>query len=172
MLDGAHERGIKVIFDITPNHVGLGNPMFQHVVEHGKYSPYWDWFFIKKWPFEPGDPSAYETWWGVPELVKLNTLNPEVQDYLIGAIIHWLDFGFDGVRIDTPGDVWNKDELFRKLREKVKNKHPSAYIVGEVWGTEADEWLMGNKFDAIMNYEIGRNIIIPFITGRDTPGKR
>ena len=34
-------------------------------------------------------------------------------------------------------------------------KNPDAYIVGEIWH-RADRWLVGDQFDAVMNYQFTR----------------
>lgn len=163
-LDEAHKRGIKVIFDFVPDHMGIGSPEFLDVWKKGQKSPYWDWYFVKRWPFKLGDGSAYEGWWGLGSLPKLNTANPEVEEYLMDAALKWLDFGFDGLRIDAPSDLINANEFFKELRERVKAEHPQAYMVGEIW-TLSPEWVKGDKFDSLMNYALGRDILLPYASG-------
>ncbi len=163
-LSEAHKRGIKVIFDFVPDHSGIGADQFLDVWKNGRESQYWNWYFIKRWPFKLGDGSAYEGWWGLGSLPKLNTTNPEVREYLIGSALKWLDFGFDGIRVDTPADLVNADEFFREFRERVKEKHPNAYLVGEIW-TLSPEWVKGDKFDSLMNYALGRDILLPYARG-------
>jgi cyclomaltodextrinase len=85
LLDRAHALGIRVLFDFVPNHTGLGFFAFQDVVKRGRASPYWNWYFVKRYPFRPGDAGAYEAWWGVGSLPKLNTANPEVRAYLLSV---------------------------------------------------------------------------------------
>jgi cyclomaltodextrinase len=168
-LEEAHKRGIRVIFDFVPDHTGIGHQAFLDVWKKGDNSLYWDWYFIKEWPFKLGDGNAYTGWWGIGSLPKLNTANPEVKDYLINAAMKWLDFGFDGVRVDVPNDIINADEFFREMRERVKTKHPEAYLVGEIW-TLSPDWVDGGKFDSLMNYVLGRDILLPYarssITGK------
>ncbi|WP_237702061.1 alpha-amylase family glycosyl hydrolase [Thermococcus sp. AM4] len=163
-LTEAHRRGIRVIFDFVPDHSGIGAEQFLDVWKNGRKSPYWHWYFIKRWPFKLGDGSAYEGWWGLGSLPKLNTTNPEVKDYLFGAAMKWLDFGFDGIRVDTPADLVNADEFFREFRERIKERHPDAYLVGEIW-TLSPEWVRGDKFDSLMNYALGRDILLPYARG-------
>ena len=165
LLEEAHRRGIKVIFDFVPNHTGLGFWAFQDVVRNGPHSEYWDWYFIKRWPFSPGDGSAYEGWWGLGSLPKLNTGNPEVKRYLFDVALHWLDFGFDGLRVDVPNELVAAHEFFRELRALVKSSHPDAYLVGEIWAL-APEWLKGDQFDSLMNYALGRDILLRYAQGR------
>jgi glycosidase len=156
---------MRVLFDFVPNHTGIGFWAFQDVVENGPESPYWDWYFIWEWPFAPGDGSAYEGWWGLGSLPKLNTENPEVKGYLFDVALHWLDFGFDGFRVDVPNELPNAHEFFAELRALVKAKHPEAYMVGEIWQL-APEWVKGDQFDSLMNYALGRDVLLPYAQGK------
>lgn len=164
LLDEAHKRGIRVIFDFVPDHVGLGFWAFQDVYRNGPSSRYWSWFIIYKWPFKLGDSSAYKCWWGIGSLPQLNVLNKEVRQYLINVALYWLSIGFDGLRIDTPLDVIGSENFFRELREVVKSRYPDAYIVGEIWDYRP-EWLRGEAFDSLMNYYLGRNILLSYAKG-------
>jgi neopullulanase len=48
------------------------------------------------------------------------------------------------------------DEAFwREFRRRVKGANPEAYLVGEIWH-EAQRWLQGDQFDAVMNYPFNR----------------
>jgi glycosidase len=164
LLEEAHTQGIRVIFDFVPNHTGVGFWAFQDVVKRGPESPYWDWYFIRRWPFTPGDGTAYEGWWGLGSLPKLNTANPEVFEYLLQVALYWLDFGFDGMRIDVPNELLNAEEFFSRLRAAVKAKNPEFYIVGEIWQI-APEWVRGRMFDTLMNYALGRGILLRYAKG-------
>ncbi|NJE00794.1 pullulanase [Thermococcus sp. JdF3] len=163
-LDEAHRRGIRVIFDFVPNHCGIGHRAFLDVASRGNQSPYWDWFFVRQWPFKLGDGNAYEGWWGIGSLPKLNTANPEVREHLIGAALYWLDFGFDGIRVDVPNEILDPGTFFGELRKRVKERHPDAYLVGEIW-TLSPEWVRGDRFDSLMNYALGRDILLNYAKG-------
>ena len=164
-LDGAHARGIKVLFDFVPNHTGLGFWAFRDVVKRGPNSPYWNWYFIKKWPFEPGDETAYECWWNIGSLPKLNTGNPAVRRYLLEIAKYWIRFGFDGVRVDVPGDLINAHAFFKEMRAELKKINPEAYLVAEIWQADPS-WLAGDEFDSLMNYALGRGAILKYAKGK------
>ena len=165
LLNAAHARGMRVLFDFVPDHTGLGFWAFQDIVKHGPKSPYWDWYFIRHWPFKPGDSSAYEGWWNLGSLPKLNTGNPEVRDYLYKVVMYWLNFGFDGFRVDVPNELVNAHSFFAGLRKQVKAAYPNAYMVGEIWQL-APEWVKGDEFDSLMNYALGRDILLPYAQGK------
>ncbi len=164
LLNEAHKRGMRVIFDFVPNHTGLGFWAFQDVVKKGKGSPYWDWYFIHQWPFAPGDATAYEAWWGVGSLPKLNTGNPEVKEYLLKVVSHWLDFGADGWRVDVPNELVKAKEFFSEMRQLSKMEKEDAYLIAEIWQLDSS-WVQGDQFDSLMNYALGRDTLFNFVKG-------
>jgi len=171
LLDTAHARGMRVILDGVFNHASRGFWPFNHVLECGIDSPYVDWFHIDREALAAGrslraypdesvhqDPGhgpdlGYAAWWNLPALPKLNTGNPKVREYLMRVAEHWIRFGADGWRLDVAAEI-DDDEFWREFRRRVKAVNPDAYIVAEVW-TEDHRWLMGDQFDAYMNYPLG-----------------
>ncbi len=185
LLDKAHEKNIRVILDGVFNHASRGFWQFHHVLENGIGSPYKDWFFFdtarlygrRRWGAYPtpeemqalqsGEDSlkaiGYRGWWNLPALPKFNTNTPEVRTFLLDVAKHWIAFGIDGWRLDVPGDI--DDDLFwQEFRYRVRQVNSEAYIVGEIWH-EAQRWLQGDQFDAVMNYELTKPILAFF------PGK-
>lgn len=155
LLDEAHRRDMRVVLDGVFNHASRGFWPFHHILENGGDSPYIDWFIIHDWPLRPyhsdkKNPPNYEAWWNLPALPKLNTRTPAVREYILDVVRYWLDFGIDGWRLDVPAEI-DDDEFWREFRLIVKQSNPDAYIVGEIW-EEAQRWLQGDQFDAVMNY--------------------
>lgn len=151
LLDEAHRRDIRVIIDGVFNHASRGFYQFSHALENGAASPYLDWFHIHGFPLHAYEGKAnYDCWWGIPALPKLNTTTPAVREFLFSVAEHWIAFGADGWRLDVPGEI-DDDEFWREFRRRVKAINPEAYIVGEIWH-EAQRWLQGDQFDAVMNY--------------------
>lgn len=155
LLDAAHGRDMRVILDGVFNHAGRGFWPFHHILENGEDSPYLDWFIIHDWPLrayhsDAHNPPNYEAWIGLPMLPKLNTDNPGVRDYILEVARYWLEFGIDGWRLDVPHEI-DDDAFWRDFRQVVKTTRSDAYICGEIWH-EAQRWLQGDQFDAVMNY--------------------
>jgi glycosidase len=46
----------------------------------------------------------------------------------------------------------------------VKAKNPEFYVVGEIWQI-APEWVQGRMFDSLMNYALGRGILLRYAKG-------
>ena len=174
LLDAAHAREMKVVLDGVFNHASRGFWQFHHVLENGDASPYRDWFHIEpsrlsgERPFQPypADSAAtalaaglgsyeaigYSAWWNLPALPKFNTSCPAVREFLLDVATYWIEFGIDGWRLDVPNEI-DDDQFWRDFRSRVRAINPEAYIVGEVWG-EAERWLQGDMWDAVMNYQV------------------
>lgn len=156
LLEAAHARNIRVVIDGVFNHASRGFYYFNHALENGRDSPYLDWFTFTKFPlhaYEDGQ-QGYAAWWNLKALPKLNTSNPQVREYIMRVAEYWIEQGIDGWRLDVPGDI-DDDSFWREFRTRVKAINPEAYIVGEVWH-RADRWLVGDQFDAVMNYQFTR----------------
>lgn len=156
LLDAAHGRGIKVVLDGVFNHASRGFFQFHDILENGPQSAYLDWFTVEDWPLRPygSKQPNYRCWWGNPALPKFNTDTPAVREFLWDVARHWIEFGIDGWRLDVPGEI-DDDAFWREFRRRVRAVNPEAYIVGEIWD-EADRWLQGDQFDAVMNYGVAR----------------
>ncbi len=180
LLDAAHGRGMRVVLDGVFNHTGRGFWPFHHVLENGLDSPYVDWFHVDRdrlasgrrlvpYPTDAdgrstdghGGPSmarlGYRGWWDLPALPKLNTANPEVREYLLTVAEHWLRAGVDGWRLDVPEEI-DDPSFWREFRERCRAVDPNAYLVGEIWH-EAQEWLAGDRFDAVMDYPLAEALL-------------
>ncbi len=117
LLLAAHKRGMRVIFDMVPNHVSNKHPWFIDS-QAGKPEKR-DWFLWtnkipeKGWKDWGGgtawrqggqnaqsqDQAYYAIFWsGMPDL---NYRNPDVRKAIADASIYWLNMGFDGVRMDA-----------------------------------------------------------------------
>ncbi len=110
------------------------------------------------------NPHNYAAWWDIPALPKFNIKNQGVRDYLLAVAKHWIDFGADGWRLDVPEEI-DDVPFWQDFRHVVKEANPDAYIVGEIWH-EAEDWLQGDRFDAVMNYVFNRAALGYF--GRET----
>ncbi len=153
LLDAAHARDIRVILDGVFNHASRGLFQFNHILECGEQSPYLDWFTVKGFPLNAYDHAErpnYRAWVGLHALPEFNTANPQVREFIFDVAAHWIEFGIDGWRLDVPFDI-DDDAFWREFRRRVKSANPDAYLVGEIWH-EAQRWLKGDQFDAVMNY--------------------
>lgn len=157
VVNEAHKRGMKVMLDAVFNHIGKNSMQWQDVVEHGAKSRFADWFHINSYPVEPyhnpakgeGEPQ-YDTFAFEPKMPKLNTANPEVQDYLLEIATYWVKyFDIDAWRLDVANEV--DHHFWKRFHHALLAIKPDFYIVGEIWHS-ARPWLNGDEFSGVMNY--------------------
>lgn len=168
LVEEAHARGIKVMLDAVFNHCGFKHPFWQDVMEKGKDSQYYEYFHILREPISNFDLKpdgmpmplskkqqeelAYRTFAFVPEMPKWNTANEKARRYLLDVGKYWVEeYDIDGWRLDVSNEV--SHDFWRAFRKEVKAVKQDVYIIGENWDNSYP-WLMGDQFDAVMNYEL------------------
>ena len=152
LLDESHRRGIRIVLDGVFNHASRGFFQFNDILENGPDSPYLDWFHIQGYPLNAywGKPN-YRCWAGLAALPKFNTGNPQVRNFIFDVARYWIEQGIDGWRLDVPFEI-DDDSFWQEFRQVVRRANPEAYLVGEI-SREAQRWLLGDQFDAVMNYQ-------------------
>ena len=166
LADDLHARGMKIIFDIVPNHIGVQHPW---VLD----PPAPDWFHgnlehheqVKSNFAALVDPHApasarYDITrgWFTDGMPDLNQENPLVATYLIQNAIWWIETaGLDGLRIDTFPYV---DRAFwSEFHRAIHAIYPELTTVGEVSNPDA----------LITSYFAGGTSHDGIDTGLDTP---
>jgi len=127
VLDGAHERGMKIVMDLVINHTSDEHEWFQK--SRQRIEPYTDYYFWR--PARPNGklPNNWDsnfegaawTWDEVRQeyylhvfAVKqpdLNMDNPLVREEVKKILKFWLDMGVDGFREDVITYISKKDGL-------------------------------------------------------------
>lgn len=178
----AHRRGIKVILDGVFNHCGSFNKwmdrerIYENVpgYEKGAYiaqdSVYHDYFQFTddhRWPYN----GTYDGWWGHDTLPKLNYENSRrLVDYVLYIARKWVSppYNVDGWRLDVAADLGHSPEFnhkfWKEFRKTVKAANPNAIILAEHYGSPKD-WLMGDEWDTVMNYDAFMEPVTWFLTG-------
>ena len=140
-------RGIRLIGDLTTNHVGQGHEWFL-AAEADDHAPERGFFY-----FDPALPHGYEAWLGVPSLPKLDWRDDELRARMHRVIRKYLDAGLSGWRID----VANMTGRFRALdlnheaARFVRDAADGGLIIAEhMHDFRAD--LDGTGWHGVMNY--------------------
>ncbi|WP_413485862.1 glycoside hydrolase family 13 protein [Brochothrix thermosphacta] len=158
LVDEAHRRGMRIMLDAVFNHIGDLSPQWQDVVKNEEKSKYKDWFHVHSFPVREGENGnienettlSFDTFSFTIHMPKLNTANPEVQDYLISIATYWVEkFGIDAWRLDVANEV--DHQFWKKLNAALTAVRPDIYILGEIWHS-AQRWLEGDEFHTTMNY--------------------
>ena len=178
----AHRRGMKVILDGVFNHCGSFNkwmdreriyenaPGYEKGAYISKDSPYHDYFQFfddNRFPYN----GSYDGWWGHDTLPKLNYENSmQLRDYVLYIAQKWVSppYNADGWRLDVAADLGHSPEFnhqfWQDFRRAVKTANPNAIILAEHYGCPKD-WLQGNEWDTVMNYDAFMEPVTWFLTG-------
>jgi cyclomaltodextrinase len=156
MITACHDRGIRVLFDGVFNHVGRAFPGFADVIARGRESEFADWFHIDWEDVEAHDGFGYRTFEGHGGLVALNHDSPAVADYVVSVMTHWLDRGIDGWRLDAAYAV--PLPFWRAVTDRVRERFPDAWFVGEVIHGDFPEWVTDGGLDSVTQYELWKSI--------------
>lgn len=165
LVNKAHAAGIRIMLDAVFNHIGDQSKQWQDVLQKGRQSKYANWFHIHDFParytptdnFEYTANATYDTFAFTPHMPKLNTANPEVQDYLLSIATYWIkEFDIDAWRLDVANEV--DHHFWKRFHTETTTLKPEFYILGEIW-TSAQSWLQGDEFSGVMNYAFTGSII-------------
>ena len=166
LCDAAHKRGMHVILDVVPNHVGDESKYFDR---HGDYrtgnkhedgafnnpeSKYHDLF---RYRYDHG----YEEncfWWDIGTMPENNSSGKVWEEIICGregALATYFSLGIDGIRIDVPENVDDKGIL--NINKTCYLYNPNPLIVGEMWelATRKDRpYLTPDRMQTVMNYPL------------------
>ena len=181
LSEAVHKRGMKIILDGVFNHCGSFNKwldrecIYEHEsdYEKGAYvskdSPYRSFFKFEneEWPYN----DSYDGWWDHDTLPKLNYEESlMLEEYILRIAAKWVSppFNADGWRLDVAADLghspWYNHQFWKKFRKAVKEANPEAIILAEHYG-KAHDWLAGDEWDTVMNYDAFMEPVSWFLTG-------
>jgi maltose alpha-D-glucosyltransferase/alpha-amylase len=166
LVEAAHDRGLRVIVELIPNHTSDQNPWFQasRDPEHPEHEKYRDWYVWSETDEKYEDARIIfldyeESNWTYDEKrgayywhrffhhqPDLNYDNPEVQKEMLRIVQYWSDLGVDGFRVDaTPYLIEREGTNCENLPEthgylKRLRKFVDAYAPGTMLLSEANQW--------------------------------
>lgn len=157
LVEAAHERGLKVIGDLTSNHSGDAHEWFR--AAHGQpgaaESDFYYWL--------DDEQQGYVSWLGVPSLPKLNWHSHELRRRFIegprSIVGRWLaePYCLDGWRIDVAnmtGRYLDDDlnqEVRRIIRQTMIDVNPDTLLLGESTNDAASDFT-GDAWHGAMTY--------------------
>ena len=176
LVEEMHKRGMRVILDGVFNHCGSFNkwmdreriyepqPDYPKGAYVSKESPYNSFFLFhdarnELWPYN----GTYDGWWGHDTLPKLDYEDsPQLEQYIMDNV--------DGWRLDVAADLGFSNEynhiFWKRFRKEVKDANPDAIILAEHYG-EPQDWLQGDEWDSVMNYDAFMEPLTWFLTGME-----
>jgi len=140
LVEQARSRGLRVLLDGVFNHVGTEFGRHQEALAGGDDS----WFRKGR--------NGFVTFEGHGGLITLNHRNPEVADYVVDVMLHWLRRGVDGWRLDAAYAV--PDDFWATVLPRVRAEFPDAWFVGEVIHGDYAGTVAASTFDSVTQYEL------------------
>ena len=186
LVEEMHKRGMRVILDGVFNHCGSFNkwmdreriyepqPDYPKGAYVSKESPYNSFFLFhdarnELWPYN----GTYDGWWGHDTLPKLDYEDsPQLEQYIMDIGRKWVSppYNVDGWRLDVAADLGFSNEynhiFWKRFRKEVKDANPDAIILAEHYG-EPQDWLQGDEWDSVMNYDAFMEPLTWFLTGME-----
>ena len=163
LIDGAHQRGMRIIADLVMNHTSDAHPWFQasRSDPDGPYGDFYVWsdtedlykdariIFVdtesSNWTW---DPVRQQYYWHrfFSHQPDLNYENPAVQDAMLEVLRFWMDLGLDGFRLDAIPYLFEEDgtncenlprthDFLKQVRKEVDNLYPDKVLLAE-----ANQW--------------------------------
>ncbi len=184
VVEEAHRRGMRVILDGVFNHCGSFNKWMDkeriyegaegyeegaYISADSPYRRYFDFHNENSWPYN----NAYDGWWGHDTLPKLNYEGSrQLMDYVLYIAKKWVSppYNADGWRLDVAADLGHSQDFnhhfWQEFRRAVKQANPEAIVLAEHYGNTKD-WLQGNEWDTVMNYDAFMEPVTWFLTGME-----
>ncbi|MCU4717816.1 alpha-amylase family glycosyl hydrolase [Halapricum hydrolyticum] len=145
LVEAAHERDIRVIFDLVINHTAREHPYFQAAKHDRNVAEDDQEFFRGLYEWAYGDTAlTYAYWQGIP-VVDYDSL--ALRSWLLDVVDHWQGI-VDGFRCDV---AWGVPRSFwMNVRDRVKARDEDFLLLDETVPWHSD--LAENQFDAHFDY--------------------
>ncbi len=173
LINSAHKRNIKLIFDGVYNHTGDDSIYFNKYgnfdsvgAYQSKKSKYYNWYTFEKYP------DKYTSWWGINVLPTINKNSKDFENFILNKVLpYYFGLGFDGIRLDVVDEL--PTPFVKKIRKTIKKLNNNAIIIGEVWEDATNkiaygnrrEYFLGDELDSVMNYPLKNAVINAVLTG-------
>jgi glycosidase len=153
LVERARAKGLGVIQDVVPNHIGSGHWWMKDL-------PAPDWINNSAGPYRetnhrhmtqmdpyaaPGDRARFTDGWFVPTMPDLNQRNPRLAAYLVQNAIWWIEYaGLSGLRVDTY--PYSDKAFLSRWTKAIRDEYPRLTLVGEEMSNNplmVAHWLAG-----------------------------
>lgn len=149
----ARQRGIGVILDFVPNHIGSGHWWMRDLptrdwLNHGRFVPTnHARTAVSDRYASQSDVRGFTEGWFVDTMPDPNQRNPLLATYQIQNAIWWVEWaGLAGLRIDTYG--YSDKAFLAEFTRRLMAEYPRLNIVGEEWSPNpvvVSYWLRGKR---------------------------
>jgi len=150
LATACHERGVRLLLDGVFNHVSVDHPWVRATLAD-RSSPY-----AKMLKADPARPDGLARFEGHDALVELDHACPEVADYVVTVMNHWLDRGADGWRLDAAYRI--PPEFWTSVLARVRDAHPQSLTLAEILHGDYAAIAERSGFDSVTQYELWKAI--------------
>lgn len=166
LAQALHQRGMKLVLDTVPNHVGAGHPWatdpptpdWFHGTAAQHTAPKYEFRSIPDPHSSPRESRDVIEGWFANVLPDMNQENPLAAKYLIQNAEWWVESaGLDGLRLDTFPYI--RRGFWHDFHAELHARYPRLTTVGEVF----------NTYPTITSYFAGDAVRRGVDTGLDTP---
>lgn len=151
LVGAAHERGIRVLMDVVPNHTSIHHPWFQAAEAEGEASAFSSWYDRDG----TGAPTCYFDWSHLP---NLNLDHPEVRKTIAEAMLFWVrECDVDGFRVDVAWGVRaRRPDFWPAFAATFRRLKPDGLMLAEA--SAHDPYYLENGFDLVYDWtrDLGR----------------
>jgi len=171
LLQGLHQRNIKLVMDLVVNHTSDEHKWFQQSrsSRENPYRGYYHW-----WPAEKGKPPYRDSFFDVEEGAwkydeqtdsyylhyfskkqpDLNWENPVVREEVFKLMRFWLDKGVDGFRMDVISYI-SKDITFPEITQQYLDKNDKGmWGIYYAKGPKLHDYLQQMNREVLGRYEV------------------
>ncbi len=157
LVEEAHRNQMIIVLDGVFNHISKDNELFLDVMEKGRASTYFHWFFIHGDDLDLKS-NNYERFADDLGMPRLNLNHPEVEAYIIQVCLHYVEeYDIDGLRLDVSDEIPHR--FWIRLKEKILQRKKDFIFIGENWHNAHSFLNSGYEFDSIMNYSITKEVL-------------
>ncbi|WP_240097349.1 alpha-amylase family glycosyl hydrolase [Thermomonas flagellata] len=138
----ARARGLGLIMDVVPNHIGSGHPWLADpprrawIHGDGRFRATTHRRTTVQDPHAaPEDRAAFQNGWFVPAMPDLDQRDPQLARYLLQNTLWWIETaGLSGLRVDTFS--YADPQFLSDWARGILAEYPAFTLVGEEWSTQ------------------------------------
>jgi len=170
VVQQAHQRGMKILFDVVPNHSSSAHPFFLNS-RSATNALLRDFYVWSESPPQGGSREWTRTETGFyyahfgRGMPDLNYLNPLVVEEMQNVMRFYFNLGFDGTRLDAvrylieegkqTTDTQGTHRILKELRKTAGEYTGDRYLVGEAWASNdlmKEYYGNGDELTACFNF--------------------
>ena len=147
LVEGAHERGIRVLLDLVCNHLSNEHPVFVDA-QRDTGSPYRDWF-----TFDQRFRHGYRSFFNVKTMPKINLERPAAREWMIGVAARQLEvYDVDGFRLDVAAGAG--PNFWTHCRPRLRAIKPDCLLIGEIIDTPSYLSVYQGRLDGCLDFSL------------------